>query len=112
MDQGWCREDWIGRTVSVVKLDRRYNGYPTFTHRFDAGQWYGAEARRKGLVAFFDMRAYLTQMNGPGCFIQEAGALRAMNREVPEWGWDMDGNVYFRDSALVNFTLAKERWFA
>jgi hypothetical protein len=29
---------------------------------------------------------------------------------VPEWAWDTDGNVFFRDSALVNFTLAKDKW--
>jgi hypothetical protein len=110
VDQGRSREEGFDRRMNLVKLDRRYNGYPTFTHRFDAGQWYGAEARRKGLVSFYDMRCYMTQMNGVGCFIQEAGALRASNREVPEWGWDMEGNVYFRDSALVNFTLAKDRW--
>jgi hypothetical protein len=110
MDQGWHREEGFDRRMSLTKLDGRYNGHPTFTHRFEAGHWYGSEARRKGLVAFYDMRCYLTQMNGPGCFIHEAGALRALNREVPEWGWDTDGNVYFRGSALVNFQLAKDRW--
>jgi len=96
--------------VRVIKLDRRYNGYGTWTHRTDGGQWYGELARIKGLVAFYDMRCYMTKMNGPGCFVQEAGCIKAVGREVPEWGWDVDGNVYFRGSALVNFELAKERW--
>jgi len=96
--------------MKVIKLDRRYNGYGTWTHRTDGGQWYGAEARHNGLISFYDMRCYMTQMNGPGCFIYEAGALRKAGRAVPEWAWDTDGNVFFRDSALVNFTLAKERW--
>jgi hypothetical protein len=52
----------------------------------------------------------MTQMNGPGCFIHEAWALKKAGIEVPEWAWDVDGNVFFRNSALVNFTLAKERW--
>jgi hypothetical protein len=96
--------------MKVIKLDRRYNGYGTWTHRTDGGQWYGAEARHNGLISFYDMRCYMTQMNGPGCFIYEAGALRKAGRAVPEWAWDVDGNVYFRDSALVNFRLAKDRW--
>jgi hypothetical protein len=96
--------------VRVIKLDRRYNGYGTWTHRTDGGQWYGAVARDNGLISFYDMRCYMTQMNGPGCFIYEAGALKKIGRAVPEWGWDVDGNVYFRESALVNFRLAQERW--
>jgi hypothetical protein len=96
--------------MRVIKLDRRYNGFGTWTHRTDGGRWYGAEARTKGMVAFYDMRCYLTRLHGPGCFIHEAGALKAMNREVPEWAWDTDGNVFLRGTALVNFGLAKDRW--
>ena len=96
--------------MKVVKLDRRYSGYGTWTHRTNGGTWYGEEARAKGFVAFYDMRCYMEQMNGPGCFIHEAWALKKEGREVPEWAWDVDGNVFFRDSALVNFTLAKDRW--
>jgi hypothetical protein len=96
--------------MKVIKLDRRYNGYGTWSHRTDGGQWYGAVARDNGLISFYDMRCYMTQMNGPGCFIYEAGALKKVGRTVPEWGWDVDGNVYFRESALVNFRLAQERW--
>ena len=96
--------------MKVIKLDRRYSGYGVWTHRTNGGDWYGKEARVKGLVSFYDMRCYMTQMNGPGCFIHEAGPLKSLGREVPEWAWDMDGNVFFRDLALVNFTLAKDRW--
>jgi hypothetical protein len=96
--------------VKVIKLDRRYNGHEFWTHRTDGGAWYSREARVRGLVSFYDMRAYMARLHGPGCFIHEAYALRALNREVPEWAWDTDGNVFFRDSALVNFTLAQERW--
>ena len=110
MDQGRSREEGFDRSVRVIKLDRRYNGYGTWTHRTDGGQWYGAVARDNGLISFYDMRCYMTQMNGPGCFIYEAGALKKIGRAVPEWGWDVDGNVYFRESALVNFRLAQERW--
>jgi hypothetical protein len=96
--------------MKVIKLDRRYNGHATWTHRTDSGYWYGEEARVRGLVAFYEMRCYMTQMNGPGCFIDEAWALKRVGKTVPEWAWDDRGNVFFRGQALVNFQLAKERW--
>ena len=61
--------------MKVIKLDRRYSGYGTWTHRTNGGSWYGEEARAKGLLGFYDMRCYMTQMNGPGCFIHEAWGL-------------------------------------
>jgi hypothetical protein len=88
--------------MKVIKLDRRYSGHGTWTHR--------TKARAQGLMAFYDMRCYMTQMNGPGCFIHEAWAIKKAGLPVPEWAWDTDGNVFFRDSALVNFTLAKDKW--
>ena len=96
--------------MKVIKLDRRYSGHGTWTHRTNGGTWYGEEARAKGFVAFYEMRCYMTQMNGPGCFIHEAWALKKEGLAVPEWAWDTDGNVFFRDSALINFTLAKDKW--
>ena len=96
--------------MKVIKLDRRYNGHGTWTHRTDGGHWYGTEARMKGLLAFYEMRCYMTRMNGPGCFIYEAGAIKNAGLAVPEWAWDTEGNVFFRDTALTNFNLAKDRW--
>ena len=60
MDQGRSREEGFDRPVRVIKLDRRYNGYGTWTHRTDGGQWYGAVARDNGLISFYDMRCYMT----------------------------------------------------
>jgi len=34
--------------MKVIKLDRRYSGYGTWTHRTNGGTWYGEEARAKG----------------------------------------------------------------
>ena len=110
MDQGWRREEGFGCPMKLIKLDRRYSGYGVWTHRTNGGAWYGAEARLKGLISFYDMRCYMSKMNGPGCFIYEAGPLQSLGRPVPEWAWDVEGNVFFRDSALVNFRLAMERW--
>ena len=94
----------------VQKLDRRYNGHQHWTHRAEMGNWYGQEARRKGLINLFDARALLTQSFGPGCFVEEAWALEQSGRAVPVWGFDYEANVFLRDEALVVYELAKERW--
>jgi hypothetical protein len=52
----------------------------------------------------------MTRMNGQGCFEFEAGWIKQSGREVPEWGFNENGNIFLRDSALVNFRLAQERW--
>ncbi len=96
--------------VRVRKLDRRYNGHAHWTHRAENGPWWGHEARTAGLVAFFDQRVMLTTAHGPGCFVEEAGSLIKVGREVPVWGFDYEGNVFLRDEALVTFELAKGRW--
>ena len=96
--------------ILVQKLDRRYKGNGHWTHRAENGSWYGAEARIKGLVEFYEQRAMLTTAFGPGCFVDEAWALVKMNREVPVWGFDYEGNIFLRDQALVTFELAKGRW--
>lgn len=96
--------------MKVIKLDRRYSGHGTWTHRTNGGHWYGHDARMTGLLAFYEMRCYLTKMNGNGCFIHEAPALTNAGLEVPEWAWDTDGNIFLRGSALVNFQLIKDKW--
>jgi hypothetical protein len=96
--------------IKVRKLDRRYNGNAWWTHRAENGPWYGHEARAKGLVDLYEQRVMLTTAFGPGCFVEEAGALVRVGREVPKWGFDHEGNVFLRDEALVTFELAKGRW--
>ena len=95
--------------IRTVKLDRRYKGYGTWTHKTDV-RWYGHEARMKGLLAFYEMREFLSRSFGMGAFVEEIPAIRHANREVPKWGFDMNGDVFLRDEALVQFELAKGRW--
>jgi hypothetical protein len=96
--------------IKVRKLDRRYKGHEHWTHRAENGGWYGYEARMKGLVDLYNQRVMLTTAFGPGCFVEEAGALAKQNQAVPIWGFDYEGNVFLRDEALVTFQLAKGRW--
>ena len=98
--------------INIRKLDKRYNGNAHWTHRAEPGGWYGHEARTRGLVGFYEQRVMLTTAFGPGCFVEEAGALARAGREVPKWGFDYEGNVFLRDEALVTFQLAIGRWNA
>ena len=95
--------------MSLTKLDRRYNGYPWWTHKWEK-YGYGEDARRLIILNFVDMREYMTRMNGQGCFEFEASWLKRAGRAVPEWGFNEQGNIFLRDGALVNFRLAMERW--
>lgn len=96
--------------MRIHKLDRRYNGNSYWTHRAECGGWYGHEARTRGLVGFYEQRTMLTTTFGPGCMVEEAGALARAGREVPKWGFDAEGNIFLRDEALVTFQLAIGRW--
>ena len=96
--------------MNIRKLDRRYRGRDHWTHRAEPGIWYGHEARRKGLLNFYEQRTMLTTAYGPGCLVEEAGVLEHAGREVPIWGFDLDGNIFLRGDALVTFELARGRW--
>jgi hypothetical protein len=95
--------------MSLVKLDRRYNGHQHWTHKWER-YGYGVVERTQIILNFVDMREYLTRLNGSGCFEFEASWLKRSGRAVPEWGFNEQGNIFLRDSALVNFRLAEERW--
>jgi hypothetical protein len=95
--------------MSLTKLDRRYNGHQYWTHKWER-YGYGADGRAQIILNFVDIREYLTRLNGNGCFEFEAGFLTRAGRVVPEWGFNEAGNIFLRDSALVNFKLAQERW--
>lgn len=96
--------------MKVRKLDRRYNGHGFWTHRAEPGGWYGADARLRGLVGFYEQREFLNRSFGMGAFIEEVHALQRSGREIPKWGFDAEGNIFLRDEALVQFQLAIDRW--
>jgi hypothetical protein len=96
--------------MNVIKLDRRYNGYGVWSHRTDFPGTYGADARVKARVRFWEIRCFLTHQFGPGCFVWESGTLKATGRAVPVWGFDEAGNIFLRDEALTTFLLTEGRW--
>ena len=95
--------------MSLVKMDRRFKGHPWWTHKWDK-YGYGEEACRRIILEFIDQREYLTRMNGSGCFEFEASYLKRAGKQVPEWGFNESGNIFLRDTALINFRLAMEKW--
>ena len=96
--------------MKVRKLDKRYNGNEFWTHRAEPTGVYGAEARTRSLVAFYEQREFLNRSFGMGAYIDEVWALKKLDREIPKWGFDSQGNIFLREEALVQFQLAIGRW--
>lgn len=96
--------------MRLTKLDRRYKGFDHWTHKAETGGLYGPDARKRALLNFWDQRQYLSRTNGPGCFEMEAHYLKANGQAVPEWGFNENGDIFLRGTALVNWQLAQEKW--
>ena len=91
----------------LKKLDRRFNGYGHWTHRTEPTGFRHAINWR---INFLDFRNWMCANYGPGCKESEAGALKAIGRAVPVWGWDDYGSIYARDIAMTTLLLAKDRF--
>ena len=91
----------------LKKLDRRFNGYGHWTHRTEPTGFRHAINWR---VNFLEFRNWMWANYGPGCKESEAGALKAIGRAVPVWGWDDYGSIYARDIAMTTLILAKDRF--
>ena len=92
--------------ISVVKLNRNYNGYGVFTHRVEF--WGGHQGAR--VKQWIRIRNWLWSQFGPSA---EQFLARPDNfdGEQPKWAWDSDkSSIYLRDEALVMFQLRKEFW--
>jgi len=91
----------------LFKLDRRYRGFGQWTHKYEPGFAGGPERR---ILNFNQQREFLTGTNGLGCFEFEAYTLQQNGLAVPEWGFNEQGDIFLRGTALVNFQLALGRW--
>jgi hypothetical protein len=96
--------------MKVIKLDRRYKGYGTWTHRTNYGSPYGLEAFLKAQERFYEQRSFLSTQFGLGCFQWETSMLEETGRTVPVWGFDTAGNIFLKDEALTTFLLTEGRW--
>ena len=87
--------------ITVRKMDRRFNGYGTFSHRIEfAGRGY--------LTQFLKTRNWCMEKFGPSAEISLIFSEVFVN--TPFWAWESEHNkvIYLRDVAFSQFLLMKE----
>ena len=89
--------------MKIRKLDKRYNGNAFWTHR--------AEPRYSttGQLWFYEQREFLSRSFGIGARVEGCYQLQQAGRDIPNWGFDNDGNIFLREEALTQFQLAMGR---
>lgn len=93
--------------ITLVKLDKRMNGYGHFTHRVDITGSY-----RDTDIVIYNTRKWLWNTFGPGSEFRMVGWLGRNNIAPIEWAWDTEHSncrIYLKDQALTQFLLMKTR---
>jgi hypothetical protein len=89
--------------IHVRKMDGRFNGYGTFSHRIEfSGQGW--------LYQFLRARNWCTEKFGPSAEIDLVFCEVFPN--TPFWAWESKNNkvIYLRDVAFSQFLLTKEQF--
>ena len=87
--------------INVRKMDRRFNGFGTFSHRIEfVGKGY--------LSQFIRVRNWCMEKFGPSAEISLISSEVFVT--VPFWAWESEHNkvIYLRDVAFSQFLLQKE----
>lgn len=87
--------------IHIRKLDQRFNGYGTFTHR--------VEFKGSGFLSeFIRTRNWCMEKFGPSAEINLISSEVFIN--TPFWAWESEHNkvIYLRDVAFSQFLLIKE----
>ena len=98
--------------MKIRKLDKRYKGYGAWTHRAEFGHQFRVSYHKRVdmLCNLHDARSMLTKSFGAGAVVDEYWALEARGIELPKWAYNLTGDIYMRDEALVIFQLAMGKW--
>lgn len=98
--------------MKIRKLDRRYKGCGAWTHRAEFGFQFQQpyDSRVEMLCNLHDARSMLTKAFGVGAVVDEYWALEIRGIELPKWAYNLTGDIYMRDEALVMFQLAMGKW--
>lgn len=95
--------------MKLFKLDRRHNGYGSFSHAVDFTKWkdrhFGAMSAGKFepklvIAEFVTCRNWCWENYGPGCEVWAASSLD----EMPEWAWINDVHsrkIYFKNETVA-----------
>lgn len=97
-------------TMTVVKLDGRYEGHDRFSHRVEFSGGFSAEARVIKIKQWLRARNWLWQQFGPSGEVTFARA-QFFDGTQPVWAWCSDkSSIYLRKEAYTMFMLRKEFW--
>ena len=97
-------------TMTVVKLDRRYDGHDRFSHRVEFTGWQHHTEKQTRVAQWVRARNWLWQQFGPSA---ELFAARPdyFNGNQPVWAWDAEkSSLYLSKEAYTMFMLRKEFW--
>ena len=98
--------------VKITRLDRRHNGFGTFTHKVNPTT-FGSTILTldEKLELYHQWRTWAWETFGPSC---ERAIIKRVFKDptTVKWAWEMDNAsgdslLYFTDDA---FTLFKLRW--
>lgn len=99
--------------ITLVKLDKRMNGYGLFTHRVDiTGSYRNTVQYRDTDIVLYNTRKWLWNTFGPGCEYSSVSRLIRHNVTDIQWAWDTEHSncrIYLKDQALTQFLLMKTR---
>lgn len=97
-------------TMTLQKLDRRYDGFDRFTHRVEFTRGHSSESLIITQAQWVKSRNWLWQQFGP------SGELNVARPEYfegtqPTWAWDANkASLYLTKHTLSMFLLKWEAW--
>lgn len=91
--------------MTVVRLDRRYDGHDRFSHRVEFVGGLGQRVRQ-----WIAARNWLWEQFGPSAELFAARP-EYFKGHQPKWAWDSEKSaIYLREDAYTIFQLKKEFW--
>lgn len=96
-------------TMTVVKLDKRYDGHERFSHRVEF-TGYAGQGRVTRVKQWVRARNWLWTQFGPSAELFAARP-EFFEGQQPNWSWDADkSSIYLSKESYTMFMLRKEFW--
>lgn len=100
----------VEKDYLVDKIDRRYKGYPQFTHRLDFKVQRGivSDNYQRNVLSFYRARELLHSLLGAGVEVDYVGVISA-HLSAPQWAWDTSHynlHIFLKEKEFLMFQLA------
>jgi len=97
-------------TMTVVKMDRRYDGHDRFSHRVEFTGWQHHTEKQTRVAQWVRARNWLWKQFGPSGELFCAKPMY-FDGVQPVWAWDAEkSSLYLSKEAYTMFMLRKEFW--